>query len=216
MPLKILAHFEPQQEYVLEPGDMLYLPPHYAHDGVALGECQTYSAGFRVPARGELAAELLQRLADDAPELVGEPLYRDADHPATGNPGAVPAQLQQFARAALDAALSNGQAANRALGEYLTEPKASIWFEAGAAPRGLLEVRLDRRTRMMYDTWHVFINGESLRASGRDAVLMQRLADRRQLGGADLQGASAAVRTQLVSWCEAGWLHETGEDHGIL
>src|SRR5436190_12669774 len=46
-PLKILAAFEPEEEHVLEPGDMLYLPPLWAHDGEALGECQTYSIGFR-------------------------------------------------------------------------------------------------------------------------------------------------------------------------
>ena len=61
VPLKILEHFEPEQSIVLEPGDMLYLPPRYAHDGIAEGECQTYSIGFRAPARDELARELLQR-----------------------------------------------------------------------------------------------------------------------------------------------------------
>jgi 50S ribosomal protein L16 3-hydroxylase len=59
LPLKILANFVPQEEYVLEPGDLLYLPPRYAHDGIAQGECQTYSIGFRAPARGELARGLL-------------------------------------------------------------------------------------------------------------------------------------------------------------
>lgn len=42
LPLKILANFRPEEEFVLEPGDMLYLPPHYAHDGVAEGDCMTY------------------------------------------------------------------------------------------------------------------------------------------------------------------------------
>jgi 50S ribosomal protein L16 3-hydroxylase len=51
-PLKILQNFEPEEEFVLEPGDMLYLPPRYAHDGVAEGECMTYSIGFRAPKRG--------------------------------------------------------------------------------------------------------------------------------------------------------------------
>ena len=56
LPLKVLANFEPEEEYVLEPGDMLYLPPLYAHDGVAQGECQTYSIGFRSPAAGRAGA----------------------------------------------------------------------------------------------------------------------------------------------------------------
>jgi 50S ribosomal protein L16 3-hydroxylase len=72
LPLKILANFQPEEEYVLEPGDMLYLPPRWAHDGVAVGECMTYSIGFRQPARGELARELLQRLAEDAEDAAGD------------------------------------------------------------------------------------------------------------------------------------------------
>jgi len=214
VPLKILARFEPEQEYLLEAGDMLYLPPGWAHDGVAEGECQTYSIGFRAPARGELAQELLQRLADEAREAAGDALYRDPGHPATDSPGGIPASLQQFAHEALAAALKDPTALERALGEYLTEPKPQVWFEAGAAPRRLRFLVLDPRTRMMHDARHVFVNGESWRASGRDARLMRRLADRRALTAGELAGASEAARQLLQSWCEAGWLHEGKEgDH---
>jgi len=51
-PLRILARFEPEQEWILEPGDMLYLPPKYAHNGVAIGNSMTYSIGFRAPSPG--------------------------------------------------------------------------------------------------------------------------------------------------------------------
>jgi 50S ribosomal protein L16 3-hydroxylase len=210
VPLKILAHFEPEQEYVLEPGDMLYLPPRYAHDGIAEGECQTYSIGFRAPAQAELARELLQRLADAAAEEGDARLYRDPDQPATATPGAVPTAMQQFARDALAAALKDPLALERALGEYLTEPKANVWFEPGRAPRRLRSVELDSRTRMLHDSRHVFINGEAWRAGGRDATLMRRLADRRRLEARDLEGASEAARGLLQSWCEAGWLHADG------
>ena len=60
VPLKLLQNFVPEQEFVLEPGDMLYLPPKWAHDGIAEGECMTWSIGFRSPQAGELARELLQ------------------------------------------------------------------------------------------------------------------------------------------------------------
>jgi 50S ribosomal protein L16 3-hydroxylase len=210
VPLKILAHFEPEQEYVLEPGDMLYLPPRYAHDGIAEGECQTYSIGFRAPAQAELARELLQRLADAAAEEGDPKLYRDADQPATAAPGAVPTAMQQFARDAMASALKDPLALERALGEYLTEPKANVWFEPARAPRRLRSVELDPRTRMLHDTRHVFINGEAWRAAGRDATLMRRLADRRRLDARDLEGASDAARGLLQSWCEAGWLHANG------
>ena len=213
VPLKILAGFDAEEEYVLEPGDLLYLPPRYAHEGVALGECQTCSIGFRAPARGELARELLQRLSEDATELAGEALYRDPAQQATDAPGEVPAALQLFARNALSAALRNPQALDRALGEYLTEPKASVWFEGGAPTRSpggtVMAVVLDRRTRMMYDARHVFINGESHRASGRDATLMRALADRRRLGASDMMSASAAARSLIGSWRDAGWLQAT-------
>ena len=211
VPLKILANFEPEQEFVLEPGDMLYLPPRYAHDGIAEGECQTYSIGFRAPAQAELARELLQRIADEAGEAGGEPLlYRDPAQAATDSPGAIPADLTRFARAALAAALKDPLALDRALGEYLTEPKPSIWFDAGPAPRKLRSVELDPRTRMLHDRRHVFINGEAWRAAGRDAALMRRLADSRRLAASELEGASEAARALLQSWCEAGWLHANG------
>ena len=207
MPLKILSAFEAEQEFVLDPGDMLYLPPRYAHDGVAIGECMTYSVGFKAPGRGDLAAEMLQRLAQDAPELAGDALYRDAGQQAVQAPAAVPEALAGFARTALQRVLQDPAALQRALGESLTEPKASVWFVpvAGAAPEGAL--RLDRKTRMMYDPQHVFINGESFRAGGRDAVLMRALADRRELPARDVARLSAAAGALVRDWCEAGWLH---------
>jgi 50S ribosomal protein L16 3-hydroxylase len=211
VPLKILADFEPEQEYVLDPGDLLYLPPRYAHDGIAVGECQTYSIGFRAPAQGELARELLQRIADEAGEAEGEPLlYRDPGQEATDAPAAIPAALTAFAQQALAAALKDPRALDRALGEYLTEPKANVWFEPGRAPRRLRTIELDARTRMLHDRSHVFVNGQAWRAGGRDAALMRGLADRRRLDAGELALASDAARELLLSWCEAGWAHANG------
>ena len=210
VPLKILANFESEQEFVLEPGDMLYLPPRYAHDGIAEGECQTYSIGFRSPARGELARELLQRLAEDAADAAGDALYRDPRQEAVAQPGAVPEALAGFARDAVQAALKDPHALACALGEYLTEPKASVWFEGGRLPKTLRGVVLDRRTRMMHDARHVFINGESYRAGGRDAVLMRALADERRLSDRQVAGASDDAVELLRAWCESGWLHADG------
>ena len=208
VPLKILANFVPEQTFVLEPGDMLYLPPGYAHDGVAVGgDCMTYSIGFRSPKRGELARELLQRLAEDAADEVGDALYRDAKQPAVSTPGAMPVALQDFARDALQAALKDPQALQRLLGEYLSEPKSNVWFEAGAEDALDSGLALDRRSRMMYDDHHIFINGESYRASGRDAKLMRQLADERRLDTQALKKASPAALGLLQDWCDDGWLH---------
>jgi 50S ribosomal protein L16 3-hydroxylase len=188
---------------------MLYLPPLYAHDGIAVGECQTYSIGFRAPARAELARELLQRMADEAGDL-DERLYRDPGQAATATPGAIPGDLRSFAQEALAAALKDPSALDRALGEYLTEPKGNVWFEAQKVPRRLRGVVLDARTRMLHDAKHVFVNGESWRAGGRDAALMRKLADTRRLERADLESASDGARELLQSWCEAGWAHAQG------
>ena len=207
LPLKILAHFEPEQEFVLNPGDMLYLPPRYAHDGIAQGECMTYSIGFRSPSRGELAAELLQRLADDAQEQAGAGLYRDPRQPAVAGCGAIPEGLVEFARGALADALRDPLAVPRALGEYLSEPKAHVGFDAGGAVAWEGAVTLDRCTRMLYDAHHVFVNGESFRASGRDAQLMHLLADQRSLQPAEIRRLSPAARGLLAEWVEAGWVH---------
>lgn len=208
LPLKILAHFEPEQEFVLNPGDMLYLPPRYAHDGIAQGECMTYSIGFRSPSRGELAGELLQRLADDAMEQAGAGLYRDPRQPAVAGCGAIPEALVEFARDALADALRDPLAVPRALGEYLSEPKAHVGFDAGEpAAEEESAVTLDRCTRMLYDTHHVFVNGESFRASGRDAQLMRLLADQRFLQPAETRRLSPAARELLAEWVQAGWLH---------
>jgi 50S ribosomal protein L16 3-hydroxylase len=210
VPLKILSSFEPEEEFVLEPGDMLYLPPRYAHDGIAEGECMTYSIGFRSPARDEMARELLLRLSDEEDEGAAPVIYRDPQQGAVEHPGAIPAAMHAFAREALERALSEPLALERALGEYLTDPKPSVWFEPGEAPGMIERVALDRRTRMMYDDKHIFINGDSYRAGGRDATLMRKLADQRSLAPADLARASDEALELLASWCDAGWAHSRG------
>jgi 50S ribosomal protein L16 3-hydroxylase len=207
MPVKILANFVPEQEFVLEPGDMLYLPPDWAHDGIAEGECMTYSIGFRSPVKGEIARELLQCLAEQAADDVGCAIYRDPKQPAVSGPGEIPAGLLQFAQDALTAALKDPLALQRSLGEIMTEPKAHVWFHGEQEFEHGVGVRLDKRTRMMYDTKHVFINGESFRAAGSDAKRMRQLADERELSVADVAKLSDGARELLMQWGEDGWLY---------
>ena len=208
VPLKILQNFVPEQEFVLEPGDMLYLPPRYAHDGIAEGECMTWSVGFRSPQAGELARELLQGLADDASELAGEAVYRDPNQAAVVQPAAIPSELLDFARSALLKAQSDPHLLAMLLGEYLSEPKPNVWFDAETAAewRQGLGVALDRRTRMLYDDRHIFINGEGFRAAGKDARLLRRLADERMLSAKDGMGLSDDASQVLQEWSRAGWV----------
>ncbi len=204
VPLKILSHFEPEEEHVLDPGDMLYLPPRWAHDGVAVGgDCMTCSIGFRAPERGGLAGELLQRMADEFEDAA---LYRDPGQPATATPAAMPAALEAFAADALRRLLARRQALACSLGEVMTEPKPRVWFDEPDRAWTPGALRLDRRTRMMYDKRHVFINGESFLAGGADARLMRRLADHRRLTPREVSSASGDALALLEDWYEAGWL----------
>ena len=208
VPLKILTNFEPEHEWVLEPGDMLYLPPGWAHDGIAIGECMTCSVGFRTPWRAELAREVLVRLLEAAETPEGDPIYRDPKQDATTEPGRMPAHYQAFAAEAVAKLLQRDpHAFDKALGEYLSEPKEGVWFspvEVSLHGQGL---RLDRRTRMMYDDRHIYVNGESWRAAGADARLMKKLADRRELTPQDWQRASPDAQELRTQWAEDGWLH---------
>jgi len=69
-----------------------------------------------------------------------------------------------------------------------------------------VELRLHRRTRMLYDQRHIYINGESFLTSGRDARLLRGLSDRRALSAAEVTRLSAQARTTLDEWAAAGWL----------
>lgn len=208
VPLKILQNFEAEEEFVLNPGDMLYLPPKYAHDGVAENECMTWSIGFRAPQKGELARELLQGLADEAFDGLGDALYRDPQQLAVSSPAAIPQALGDFARQVVDQAVQNPDLLGSLLGEYLTEPKSNVWFGAPASEPALSAgVQLDRRSKMMYDQKHIFINGESFRVAGKDARLLRVLADDRALSAMALRSLSPDAKEALLDWAHAGWLH---------
>ena len=208
VPLKILSHFEPEEEFVLEPGDMLYLPPRYAHDGIAQGECMTYSIGFRSPSAEELQREILQRLAEAAEQEQAPVLYQDPEQNAVALSSALPANLVQFSVSAVQSVLQDPMAIARALGEYLTEPKANVWFEPvddDVDTNQHQRIELDRKTRMLYDERHIFINGESFVASGQDAQLMQQLANDRFLVSSDVNLLTEPAKEILDQWCNDGW-----------
>lgn len=207
VPLKILSHFEPEEEWVLEPGDMLYLPPMWAHDGVAEGECMTCSIGFRVPEATELAREVLIRFAEELDSEAPRKLYKDPGQEATTTPGLIPQGLEEFAAQAIERLLKDPEGLRSALGEILTEPKPKVWFEMGEPLPDGVGVQLDPRTRMVYDGQRVFANGESWRTAGRDARHLRALADQRWLDARTVGQVSPALRELLDQWSEDGWLH---------
>ncbi len=206
-PLRLLARFEPVDEWVLDTGDMLYLPPGWGHDGIAEGECLTASIGFRAPARDAFAREIVQRALDAADPDAAGALYRDPAQPATDTPGRLPAALAAFGATAVARLLGDRAALACALGEVLSEPKPTVAFEAPTSTKDRRHgVRLAPGTRMLYDDRFVFLNGESFRAGGRDLRLMRELADRRALDAPGARRLSAEAGLLLDGWIAAGWL----------
>lgn len=205
VPLKILTNFVPEQSWVLEPGDMLYLPPQWAHDGVAEDECMTCSIGFRAPGRDELVAEILGRLADV--QGCEARLYQDPGLVPTQTPGRIPEALSLWAIDGVRRAIQHDDAIALALGEALTEPKPGTSFpEADVVDVLPVAIDLDRRSRMLYDEKYVYLNGASWRVGGRDARLLRTLADHRCLTRSQVAEASAALQAWIQEALDDGWI----------
>ena len=215
LPIRQLARFQPQQEWVLEPGDLLYLPPGVGHEGVAVGECVTCSIGFRTPAWAELAAIWSElQTADHHGRHVA---FRDARIAASAHPALLPAWMIEQAHRQLMRQRPARQDVALALLRQLSEPKPRVAFEPPQRPmtpaqlaeaarrRGLYT---DRRTRMLYSNRTLAINGELLPLPDLEQRrLVKSLADRRVLLVQAGQPLSAATLACLFEWYLAGWVH---------
>jgi len=210
LPLKVLRAFRPTQEWVLEPGDMLYLPPGVAHEGTALGECMTWSIGFRAPTMQELIDPWLAQVAERA-LLPGR--YADRGLRATRHPAALPAAMSTRVHRSLSQVRFARTDTECFLLRHLSEPKAQVVFSAPAHPLSAVAFRqaarrrgvhLDRRTRMLYSTRAFAANGELTPIRGPG---LRQLADQGCLPPAQLRKIEAAQWTHLHDWYRAGWLH---------
>jgi 50S ribosomal protein L16 3-hydroxylase len=210
LPLKILARFRPEAEWVLEPGDMLYLPPAIAHDGVAIDTCSTYSIGFRAPSAQEIATSFLDWLRDRI-ALAGQ--YGDAGRKPVRHPARIGRDLQAYATATLRRLAWDERAAAQFLGSHLTEPKAAVTFTAPthvlrresfirrASRHGL---RLDGRTQLLYDERSLFINGDVLAWPVRGRAALKRIADMRRLSPGE---TGDGAWPWFYLWYRNGFLH---------
>lgn len=218
-PMKILNRFVPEQEWILEPGDMLYLPPHVAHEGIALGDCITCSIGFRAPSETELLSQFLQRMAERIAADETKPVrYRDPEQDAVAHPAALPARLVAATQALVDGLRWSTGDVQVFLGGYLSEPKSHVYFDPPqramrqetfvrrAQARGL---HLDTRTQMLYDKERLYINGEPFAAaSPRSRKILCGMADDRSLEPADFVTLShdSPIVSALFEWYLAGWI----------
>ncbi len=207
-PLKILRRFEAEAEWVLGPGDMLYLPPHVAHYGVAEEACTTYSIGFRAPTAEELAHAFLMHLQDTV-TLAGR--YADPDLKLQRHPG-------EIGRAMLDkieAMIARVKWSKRDIAEfagcYLSEPKPNVFFDPPGSPlppaafrrqAGKHGVALHAKSRLLFVGARFYINGEAFTPMPDTVTALKRLADARGLSAP----LSLALLDRFYDWYEAGWL----------
>lgn len=126
--LKLLRQFHPSHDWVLEPGDMLYLPPGVPHHGVALDPCLTFSVGMRAPARSELLLDFAEYLAETLPDAER---YADPDLRPARSAGEIDAvALARVRRALAPFAAPEAATVRRSFGRFITRYRSA----GGASP----------------------------------------------------------------------------------
>jgi 50S ribosomal protein L16 3-hydroxylase len=217
LPLRVLERFVAEEEWLLGPGDMLYLPPGVAHEGTAQGESITISIGFRLPAWQEIAGTWHERQERVAP-LEGR--LPDRIRAPTRTPARLGSELVDAAARVLVRVAPSRRDARRALLENLSEPKPQVVFDPPVRPlpyrsfrsRALrMGVRLDARTRFLYEGPDFAINGEVLEATPGLRAPLARLANAGCLpaarAGRERPPAPDGLLRKFYDWYCSGWLH---------
>ena len=217
LPLKILQNFKPEQEWILEPGDMLYLPPHVAHDGVALDACcQTWSVGFRSPSFKELLQEGLWRLAESLEDLPAlDNKFADPKQAATQFAEQLPEELiKQLSSKLKELKLDQIDSFLPGITAYLSEPKQEAIFDAPQSPlkpKELLkklascQLQAHPQTRILSLGKQVYCNGDNVSKGQSPDILKawQTLAAQKGLSDTKLQTLD---KSSLYEAYLAGWL----------
>ena len=185
--LRLLAEFEATDEYLLGPGDILYIPPGIAHDGVAVGDdCMTYSVGFRAPSRSELIADFADELVA---EMDDDDRYGDAGLKVQANPGEISAEALAALHDMVLEKLGDREAFARWFGGYNTTPKYPEVDWSPEEPVSVDEVakqiaggaRLTRNPASRFSLIRqdggvlLFVDGECFECSGDGAAFAERL-----------------------------------------
>ncbi len=213
--LRLLSEFKTQQDFLLEPGDVLYVPPGVAHWGEAQGSCMTYSLGFRAPS----IPKLLSHYTDEALSLLdAEHHYRDHTQDTGRAQSLDSVAAGEISDSAIDTAKRQLQAALDALelspqwfGEAVTEPRGDVLQPDEHEPLPS-QVHLDPQARL---AWHqnakelsVFANGEQLPA---DSTLRPLLIDLCEGRSIHLTGDISAADPLLTHLWYAGLLQDSND-----
>jgi 50S ribosomal protein L16 3-hydroxylase len=207
LPVRILKNFKPSHDWILESGDMLYLPPEWAHDGTAIGECMTFSVGFRTFPAQELAEQFLMFLQDRI-HLPGR--YRDPGLKRQKHPAEIGSAMIDQVAGILSSIRWNRSTVCDFLGCTLTEPKPHVFFDPPVQPLSLTRfttaakcrgIRLDRRSLLLFSGKRFYLNGHAWHVPAIDIPLLRQLADKRILDS--LTSLQAETFTLLhASYCD--------------
>ncbi len=209
-PLRILKNFKIEQEWVLGPGDMLYLPPHCAHNGIAEDECMTYSIGFRTPAYQELAEQFLVYLQD---RICVEGMYADPELKTQVHPSEISKDMLNQVASTINQVRWDKEDIANFLGCYLSEPKPHIFFDAPEEVLSLKKFKkslqekqlvLDLKSQMLCHEHTIYMNGEATDSALPDYNLLRELADNRQLNS--LKSPSDELVALFYEWYQEGYL----------
>lgn len=181
--LKLLQRFTPNHDWVLEPGDMLYLPPGVPHHGVAEDACLTFSIGMRAPSAADLLGDFVDTLAADADEALR---YRDPDLAPAKDPNEIDAEAMRRAVEALNALrMNDAERLGDWFGRFITLYRSANLAAPGGETRSRIEIEWDLQqgatllrhpwTRM---AWRKAAQGATLFASGQSYPLPVRDAQR--------------------------------------
>ena len=216
--LKQVKSFEPEESWLLMPGDMLYLPPGVAHHGVAFGECMTCSIGFRAPSQTEMLGDLTTLLTLGAGEGIH---YTDPDLVPAANPGELTLEARARARQMLRAQLKpSDDALDIWFGCHVTETKP--WLRPAPPARRIsaarLEEQLERGRQLAWHpavrfAWfsvrqacHLFVDGKHHPLPERHTGFAELLGASRtpDMGKLRRMVNDAQLRDLLLGWLETG------------
>jgi 50S ribosomal protein L16 3-hydroxylase len=213
-PLKILKNFVSEQEWLLEAGDMLYLPPQIAHWGISESDdCMTYSIGFRAPKTQELQHEFLSYLQDN---INAEGLYADPDLALQNHPAEISDDMIHKVSQMLQTIAWDKNHVADFLGKYLTEPKPDVVF---APNRKISKTKfieliaqknlsLDLKSLMLFVDNYFYLNGDKLDAPRQLITSLRDLANTRYLNTTGLQASIHEVLGDvLYESFLAGFVH---------
>ncbi len=217
-PLRILQNFDTAQEWLVEPGDLLYLPPHLAHWGIAVTDngvdCMTYSIGFRAPKNQELATEFLGFMQDklNQDQIVLDGIYQDSDLTLQEHAAEIGEEMIAKVSENLQKIKWSDDLVAEFLGSYLSEPKVDVIFEPNKkmVMRSFSEklaktgIGLSLKSQMLFVADNFYMNGESVKFTGEVASLLRALADKRHIEATNIQ--DALLLQQLYDWYIAGYL----------